>query len=32
MSINTSKITIECPKCGREYLPGEICLPKHFLG
>lgn len=32
MSINTSKITIECPKCGREYLPGEIYLPKHFLG
>lgn len=25
-------ITIECPKCGKEFLPGEIYLPKHFLG
>ena len=24
--------TIICPKCGKEYLPGEIYLPKHFLG
>lgn len=23
---------IECPFCGAEYLPGEIFLPKHFLG
>lgn len=21
-----------CPKCGREYLPAEIFLPKEFLG
>lgn len=32
MSIDTTKITIECPKCGKEFLPGEIYLPKHFLG
>jgi uncharacterized OB-fold protein len=25
-------IAIECPKCGKEFLPGEIYLPKHFLG
>lgn len=24
--------TIKCPYCGAEYLPGEIFLPKHFLG
>lgn len=23
---------IKCPACGAEYLPGEIFLPKHFLG
>ena len=23
---------IKCPNCGWEYLPGEIYLPKHFLG
>ena len=23
---------IVCPACGREYTPGEIYLPKHFLG
>lgn len=23
---------IECPKCGREYLPAEIFYPKHFFG
>ena len=24
--------TITCPKCGKEYLPGEIYIPKNFLG
>lgn len=24
--------TIKCPCCDWEYLPGEIYLPKHFLG
>lgn len=24
--------TIKCPCCGWEYAPGEIYLPKHFLG
>lgn len=24
--------TIKCPFCGTEYLPGEIFLPKTFLG
>lgn len=28
--LNTPKIT--CPKCGKQYLPGEIYLPKEFLG
>ena len=23
---------ISCPKCGRQYLPGEIFLPNNFLG
>ena len=23
---------IECPKCGREYLPAEIFIPKAFFG
>lgn len=23
---------IICPVCGRQYLPGEIYLPKNFLG
>lgn len=23
---------IKCPFCDTEYLPGEIYLPKHFLG
>lgn len=26
------KTTIRCPHCGTEYLPGEIYLPKAFLG
>lgn len=26
------KNAIRCPKCGREYLPGEIFLPNSFLG
>ena len=26
------KTTIRCPKCGCEYLPGEIYYPNHFLG
>lgn len=26
------KTTIRCPKCGREYLPGEIYYPEDFLG
>lgn len=26
------KTTIRCPHCGREFLPGEIYLPKEFLG
>ena len=25
-------LKIECPHCGRQYLPGEIYLPNHFLG
>ena len=25
-------IKIECPNCGTQYLPGELFLPKHFLG
>ena len=25
-------LKIECPNCGTQYLPGEIYLPKHFLG
>lgn len=25
-------IVIKCPKCGREYLPVEIYLPKEFFG
>ena len=23
---------IECPHCGRQYLPAEIYYPKHFFG
>lgn len=23
---------IKCPKCGREYLAGEIFIPKYFVG
>lgn len=23
---------IECPKCGREYLPAEIFIPRSFFG
>lgn len=23
---------IECPRCGREYLPAEIFIPKYFFG
>ena len=30
--LNQKLITITCPYCGREYLPGEIYLPKSFLG
>lgn len=30
--MNNNIITITCPKCGKEFLPGEIYLPKHFLG
>lgn len=26
------RIRINCPYCNTEYLPGEIFLPKHFLG
>ena len=26
------KNSIKCPHCGREYLPGEIFMPKSFLG
>ena len=29
---NKSLIKIVCPKCGTQYLPGEIYLPKAFLG
>lgn len=25
-------IVITCPKCGREYLPAEIFVPKSFIG
>ena len=25
-------LKIECPICGMQYLPGEIYIPKHFLG
>lgn len=31
MSKNFGKKII-CPKCGTQYLPGEIYLPKQFLG
>lgn len=23
---------IDCPKCGRQYLPAEIFVPKYFFG
>lgn len=26
------KNIIKCPKCQREYLPGEIFIPNNFLG
>lgn len=26
------EVVIKCPYCGYEYLPGEIYLPKYFLG
>lgn len=26
------KQIIHCPYCNAEYLPGEIFIPKHFLG
>lgn len=26
------EFVIKCPKCGYNYLPGEIYLPEHFLG
>lgn len=29
---NIANFIIECPNCGAEYLPGEIFLPKTFLG
>ena len=25
-------VTIECPKCGRQYLPAEIYIPNAFFG
>lgn len=28
----SKSVLIKCPKCGCEYLPGEIYLPKAFLG
>ena len=30
-NINSEHI-IYCPYCNREYFPGEIFMPKHFLG
>lgn len=30
--IDNKDIVIKCPSCGYEYLPGEIYLPRHFLG
>ena len=32
MDINKKDTVIKCPNCGYEYLPGEIYLPKYFLG
>lgn len=29
---DTKTLTIRCPHCEWEYLPGEIYYPKHFLG
>lgn len=29
---DNKKNIITCPICGAEYMPGEIFLPKHFLG
>jgi len=29
---NIASFIIECPHCGAQYLPGEIFLPKEFLG
>lgn len=29
---DTTVECIVCPKCGREYLPAEIYLPRSFLG
>lgn len=28
----SKSVLIKCPKCGRWYLPGEIYMPKNFLG
>lgn len=31
--MNSKKlVVITCPKCGREYLPSEIFVPKQFFG
>ena len=30
--MNRELIVITCPKCGREYLPSEIFIPKSFFG
>ncbi|WP_300924694.1 hypothetical protein [uncultured Clostridium sp.] len=27
-----NELKIKCPNCETEYLPGEIFLPRHFLG
>ena len=30
--MNRKLNVVSCPKCGREYLPAEIFIPKHFFG
>ena len=30
--INYKDTTIKCPYCAYEYLPGEIYIPKYFVG
>ena len=33
VNIKMSKfIVIECPNCGKEYLPSEIFIPKNYFG